>query len=304
MKSLRYAIEAVIFSLLMLLCRILPAQNASSFLGNTMRFIGPKLATSRKALDNISQSFPQKSAKEHANILEDMWDNLGRTVAEYPHLNKISAQHVQLSDHAGLETLFQTKKPIIFIGAHLGNWEVMTPFFRMHFKQEIAATYRSPNNPWVDYLIKKMRGFRDDHNTNFPKERASAPKILRHLKDGKYLGFLIDQKFNEGLAIPFLGRSAMTNPAFVQLAQKTGAFLIPVSAIRTDGCNFELIIYPPIETKTEDGKNLPLENVIKEAHLKLEGWIKDHPGQWLWLHKRWASKALDEHSNGKKSDDK
>ncbi len=297
MKQLRYALEAFLFSFLMLICRLMPVQCASSFLGKTMRLMGPKMGASKKALDHIAQSLPDKNAEHYKAILADMWDNLGRIVAEYPHLETICRKHTELEDNAGLEAVFKTGKPIIFISAHLGNWEVLTPYFRMHYGQAIAATYRSPNNPFVDKLIERMRGFHKEENIAFPKERASAPKLLRHLKDGKYVGILIDQKFNEGVSVPFFGRPAMTNPAFVQLSQKTDAIVIPAQIIRGDGCNFKIVVHKPIETKTSEEKNLPLENVIKEAHLKLEEWIKDHPGQWLWLHKRWASRALTDDSD-------
>ena len=107
--------------------------------------------------------------------------------------------------------------------------------------------------------------------------------MVETLRDGGALGILIDQKYNEGLAIPFFGRPAMTSPAFVQMAQKTNCPLIPVRGERLPGAHFRVTIYPPLNI-TEQG----VEDAIAQAHMLLEEWISERPGQWLWLHRRWG----------------
>lgn len=111
--------------------------------------------------------------------------------------------------------------------------------------------------------------------------------MMETIKQGGILGILIDQKYNQGLNVPFFGHPAMTNPFFVQLAQKYGAPLVPIRGIRLENGGFCLKIYPPVPTLEDNGTPRPIENVIQQAHTLLAGWIREKPEQWLWLHRRW-----------------
>ena len=102
--------------------------------------------------------------------------------------------------------------------------------------------------------------------------------------------FLIDQKYNEGVAVPFFGKPAMTNPAFVIMARKYNYPLIPIQIIRENGANFRIIIHEELKAP----KDRPVEEVIAQAHGLLEDWIAKRPAQWLWLHRRWESLKLEE----------
>ena len=106
--------------------------------------------------------------------------------------------------------------------------------------------------------------------------------MLKSLISGNSLALLGDQKYNEGVCVPFFGHDAMTNPAFVQFAQKFDLPLIPAQCIRMNGANFKIKAHPPIATQ-----NRNVEDIISDYHALLEGWITERPEQWLWLHKRW-----------------
>ena len=79
----------------------------------------------------------------------------------------------------------------------------------------------------------------------------------------------------------------MTNPIFVQLAQRYQCPVFPAKIERIEGCRFKGTVYPALKLFDEQGNALPIEEVIKEAHGVLEGWIRERPEQWLWLHRRW-----------------
>ena len=115
----------------------------------------------------------------------------------------------------------------------------------------------------------------------YSKSRAGGKGLIEAIKNKRCVGILIDQKYNEGLAIPFLGYPAMTNPIFVTLAQKYDAILLPVSNVRIENTRFKLTFHAPLNIADN------IENTIKSAHTYLENWIKETPSQWLWLHRRW-----------------
>lgn len=288
MKHVRYAIEALGVYLLYGVFRLMPARMASDFGGWLARLIGPRLAASRKARRNLDQALPELANKDQ--VVVDMWENMGRVFAEYPHLQMIARQHVTVEGRDVLERLFDSGMPAILFGGHIGNWEICSATLFEQFDRHMDLTYRAPNNPWVEALLKNARTLNGRFNA-YTKSQKGGRAVMNALKNGHYVGILIDQKYNEGLSVPFFDMPAMTNPIAVQLAQKFKCPLIPVQCVRVSGCKFKLIIHEPLQIFNENNP-LPVEEVLKKANAMLEGWIRENPGQWIWLHKRWDSAAF------------
>ena len=292
MKKIRYLFEAVLLYLLFFLFRLMPAQAASDLGGWIGRTIGPRLAASRKAYRNLQSAMPALSEVQQKEIITEMWENLGRVMAEYPHLRTLSRDNTVLEHDDILQDLIMQESPAVFFGAHQGNWEVNCAMMHTQFNQPIDVTYRAPNNPWSDKLLMKARTLNGVVRAH-PKTKTSARSLIQAIKDKRYIGVLLDQKYNEGMAVPFFGMDAMTNPVFVELCQKYDCPLVPIRNIRTNGANFRLQLYEPLELFDEHGQPRATEDVLVEISALLESWIREYPGQWLWLHRRWDSKSLD-----------
>jgi len=100
---------------------------------------------------------------------------------------------------------------------------------------------------------------------------------------------LVDQKMNNGIAVPFFGRPAMTAPALAQLALRFDCPVVPARVVRLNGAHFQLIVYPPLEVaKTGDREHDTL-TLMTQVNTMIEGWIRERPEQWLWLHNRWPT---------------
>lgn len=283
MRKVRYFFEALLLGFMMLLFRIMPLDMASATGGWLGRAIGPRLAASRKALRNIEQALPDLTPEQHKQAIREMWDNLGRVMAEYPHLRTIGRERVTLEVDGQVKQLFTDGKPCLFISGHLANWEIAAPIILEHFGKTMDLTYRAPNNPWVDKLLMNARiksGAANAHS----KSREGGRNLMHAMRDGHYIGILIDQKYNEGVAVPFFGRPAMTNPVFVQLGKKFDYPLIPAQIERTGGARFKVTLHKPVLVDDID-----TETIIAGVHKDMENWIRKNPGQWLWLHKRWES---------------
>lgn len=288
MKQIRYFIEGLLLTIFLGLCKMLGVEAASNLGGFIGRNIGPKLAASRKALRNLEQALPEKTDEEYQTIIKGMWEHLGRLMAEYPHLKKIaSAQYTELVDKGVLDELKSNNQGAIFFGGHLGNWEInaSATFIQKGFEADI--TYRAPNNPYVDKLLMKCRQIGGKIEA-YSKSREGGRNMLLALKNGHSIGILIDQKYNEGISAPFFNQQAMTNPVFVQMAQKFKLPLIPICNQRLHGAHSRLTLYPEIKVFDDNGEPLAVEDIIKTANLFLEERIKQAPEQWLWLHKRWG----------------
>lgn len=287
LKKIRYIAEAIFILILFGVFKIMPAKWASNIGGWIGETIGPRLATSRKALRNIQNALPDEN---HKKILIGMWNNLGRVFAEYPHLKNLALKNVTI---IGAENLDKTNnKAAIIFSAHLANWELCTIAGALQKNYNISSIYRAPNNPFTDKILMKCRNL-GGKLTLIPKSKSGTRQIIKRLINNERLAFLIDQKYNEGIEVTFFNTPAMASPAYIQLAQKFKCPLIPVRMERLSGANFQLTIYPPIDI---DGKS---ENdILIETHKVMENWIKQRPEQWLWLHRRWDSAHLKETKNG------
>lgn len=281
MKNIRYGIEAFVLIIFYGLCDILPVAMASNLGGWLGRTVGPRLAASRKARNHIHESLPEITDSEIERHVAGMWDNLGRVIAEYPHLQEIGKNRVTLNGTDIIKTSLAQNKPVILFGAHLANWEVMAPAVYTQLGVKLGLVYRAPNNPISDKLLDYARSLHGQLKT-LPKSKTGTRHLVQALKDGESIGILIDQKYNEGMPVNFFGRPAMTSPAFVQLARKYQATLIPFHCVRHKDCEFTITFEDPLDTDGAD------HAVITKAHERLESWIEARPGEWMWLHRRWG----------------
>lgn len=291
MKRFIYVLQAIPLYTLLFLFRLLPLDAASSLGGLLGRILGPRLAASRKAYKNLNRVFPDWDERRKRETVRAMWDNLGRVMAEYPHLEQIGRERVNIVNQDILDETFARQQGGIFIAAHLGNWEINAPALLTQLDIPLHLTFRNPNNPFAARCLNDARTLKG-RITAYPKARASGRALMNVLKNKGFIGLLIDQKYNEGVAVDFFGQPAMTTPIFVSLAQKYKCPVIAARNIRLKGAWFETKLYPPLQLFDAAGAPLPAETVIADSHRLLESWIAAYPGQWLWLHRRWSSKVL------------
>jgi len=289
LRRVSYGVEALLFALLLTIFRLLPLRIASAFGGWLGRKIGPKLKWNRVAQTNLQRAMPEKSAAEHAAILYGLWDNLGRTFAEYPRLGTkamAARVHTTARGKALMAEVASAAQPTIFISGHLANWEVLPWVAALH-QLPLTLIYRYINNPYVERIIHHIRsrycaGL-------YPKGRIGATAALKCLREGGALGMLIDQKMNDGIAIPFFGMPAMTAPAAVELALKYNTRLLLVRIIREpDAVSFTIDMEEVTMDAYRADKSAATVALLTEIHRRMEAWIREHPSQWLWVHQRWG----------------
>ncbi len=289
----RYLLEAAAFFACMWLFRILGVDLASAAGGVLGRVVFYRTGLTRRARTNLTAAYPDKGAGEIDAILREMWDNLGRTIAEYAHLDKISfagrQPRIEIANVEIVDRVLAQGKGVLFVSGHFGNWEIM-PLAAYQYGVEGGEVYRPVNNPYVDRWIVKQR-IESGPKDQITKGAQGTKRIFALLRAGKAIFMLVDQKTNEGLPVPFFGRGAMTTPAPAVLALKLGAIVVPVSNERLQGARFRMTIHDPIEftpTGDHDRDVLALTTRINEV---IEGCIRYRPSQWLWIHRRWPKKG-------------
>jgi KDO2-lipid IV(A) lauroyltransferase len=267
--------------------RAMSLDRASAAGGALARWIGPRLGISKRARANLRAAMPELGEAEIARIVRGMWDNLGRVAAEYPHLRAIKVfEPGGRVETRGLEHLDQalaTNRRVILFSAHLGNWEIAA-LAAGQYGLDIAQIYRAANNPLVDRMASRLRG---QQGELIPKGAIASRRAVAALRRGGHLSLLVDQKLNDGIAVPFFGRDAMTAPALAMLALHFDCDVLPVRIERLEGAHFRLTVYPRLEIIRSDDRDADVKALMTEVNRTLEGWIRERPAQWLWLHRRW-----------------
>ena len=288
-RKLRYGAEAAGFFLLMALFRLFPLDMASALGGWMGRKVFCRLPPDKTARANLKAAFPEKSAGEIETILSGMWDNLGRTVAEYPHLGTFTRMgagtRIEAEGVAHVEAAVAEGKGVLFLSAHLANWEMM-PISGELYGLEGATVVRHPNNPYVARWISRQRALRG------PKEQigkhSGARRIFAQLRGGKVIYMLVDQRNDEGIAVAFFGRDAMTTPVPAALALKLKSTILVARNERLGrSARFRITVrrapdFVPAGDEAQDTRRL-----TEMINAQVEAMVRENPSQWLWIHNRW-----------------
>lgn len=285
-RGLGHGAEAVLVLAVLSAFACLALDLASALGGAIGRAIGPRLGISRRALANLRRAFPDKDESEHRRVLAGMWENLGRAVAEYPHLGRICAAdspRVEIVNGEGVVGLLSDDRPAIVFGGHFGNWEVGPAVVHRLMGSSLLSVYRAANNPWIDRLTRYRLGAR----RAVAKGAEGGRAVMRHLRQGGHLAMLVDQKQNDGLAVPFFGRDAMTAPAIARLAMRFGCPIVPIRVERLGGARFRVTVLPAMTVGENGEAATDVLATMTRINALIEAWVRARPEQWLWLHRRW-----------------
>ena len=220
-------------------------------------------------------------------IADGVFLSVGRimaSVAKFPAITRANVHEWIRYD--GLEnfTAAMAKgKGVLVATAHLGNWE-LSAFTHALMTAPMHIVVRPLDNPRLDAWVERRRTLSGNH---IIQKKEAAREILRALAAGDAVGILIDQNTTpaEGVFIDFFGRKACAGTAFVKFAHHTGAAVIPGYALWSDQEKRYILRFDPEIEMTDD-----VQNDTQRVHTALEGVIRAHPDQWLWLHRRWKTR--------------
>ncbi len=284
---IEYAVVVALFGLF----KLLGIDRASAFGGASARFLGKILpSVSKRAEDNLRMVYPEWDDDHIHKTVSEVWENLGRTAAEYAHLGELSMQgpDPRISVIGGEEFTPALMKHgrAIFIAGHFANWEV-AGITATQLKLPFGFIYRASNNPLVDELIIKKRAAVMT-TRQIPKGWQGARGLIDILKDNCSIAILMDQKLTTGgIPVPFMGHTAMTTPAAARLALRFNLPLIQISTERMNGAYFKVTVHAPISFEPTGDLPADIEKLTIKINEALENDVRARPGQWLWLHRRW-----------------
>ena len=266
----------------------------SDFAGNLMRRVGPKLREHRIGQANLRLAFPEKSDEEIERILAGVWDNLGRIGIEFAHLDRIwdhdpdkpGAGHIEFSQETvdRFIRLRDDGKPALVFAAHLANWEMPALPGAAHGLPS-AVLYRAPNIGAVADMVLNTRGV---NMGELIKTGLDAPvRAADALAAGKHVGMLVDQYYVRGVPVTFFGRETMANPLIARLARQIECPIHGTRVVRLPGHRFRAVLTEAVEPARDADGRVDIAGTMQAITNVIEGWIRDTPEQWLWLHRRW-----------------
>ncbi|NLG90425.1 MAG: lauroyl acyltransferase [Acetobacter sp.] len=285
--------EALLASGLLKFLTWLGPATASNVAGSICRFIGPKLPVSGVAYRNLELAMPELSPQQRRQIVHGVWENLGRTVGELPHIADLEENtpfgpgfEVQGAEY--LEEQARKGGSVLFVSGHIGNWEMLPPGVARH-GTPFASFYRAAGNPLIDGMIRRLRD-KAMGNTPVPlfaKGAKGAREALSYVSKGGRLGMLVDQKMNDGIEVSFFGRPAMTAPALAAMALRYRCPVIPGYVERLGPARLRIVVEPPLDLPDTGDRKQDLHTLAQMINDRLETWIRRKPESWLWLHRRW-----------------
>jgi len=237
-------------------------------------------------LDNLALAFPEKSPAEIRRMALGMWDNLGRTFAEFFHLDEIvNSDRIQFEGPELFEAVRARGGAMVACGLHMANWEI-TSQAAMRAGARPAGVYQKITNPLVDRYVAAVRA------PFYPgglmeKSSRTARTLLRYAREGGCAAFLADQREARGVDAEFFGRpaSSATFPALI--ARTIGAPLYVCRAKRLDGARFSLRFEQVAVPQTAD-READVAAATRAVQSTFERMIREAPEQWMWGHRRWS----------------
>ena len=283
-----HPVQGVFIFIMFSICRLLPITWASALGSLLFRTFGPFLRADKAARTNLRRCYPDMPDAEIDRIVRGVWDNLGRGAGEWGQVDRIAttgpSSRVEVVGEEHFLKVIESGGPFIVFSAHMANWEIGS-LVPAHRGAPLVNIYRFASIPIMDYLFRKIR-------LRFCREliakgRDNPRRIFEALKSGRPLGLLVDQKLNEGMAIPFFGRNAMTPTAPADLALRFNCPLIPARIERLPNVRFRITVYPPMEMPDTGNRKEDIRIVLTQINAMIEEWVRARPEQWFWVHRRW-----------------
>ena len=271
--------------------KALGPDTASRFLGWLLKTLAPLFSQNKTVKRNLELAFPDLSDEARDQIASASWQNVGRTAGELPHLPSIhpyKGDRVEVEGAEHLDAIEAAEKGAVIATGHFANWEVMAAVI-CNRPVDCLITYRALNNPHID---KKLNKLRHDYGIGvLAPKGVGTREVMRALSAGRSVALMNDQKFNQGLAIPFFGHDAMTAPGPSRLAIKYDVPIVFITTRRTGPARFKVKVYPPFMPERSGDDEADVKACVKRITGYIENEVRANPEQWFWQHRRWPKEA-------------
>jgi KDO2-lipid IV(A) lauroyltransferase len=276
------------------LLRAIPRKPMANFASGFMRTLGPRLREHRIGRDNLKAAFPEKSDKEIETILRGVWDNLGRVAAEFAHIDRL---HIEDPAKPGPDDIVYTPrslqifeklksdgKPALLFTSHLANWE-LAAYVAEQYGLHLHVLYRRPNIGAANDAIMKVRA--GAMGTLVATGLDAPNRLADVLRNGGHVAMLVDQYYVRGVDITFFGRKTRANPFLARLARHVDCPIHGARIVRLPGDKFRIDVTEEVSAARDANGEIDVGKTTQAINNVIEDWVREHPEQWLWVHRKW-----------------
>lgn len=245
------------------------------------------------ALRNLDLAFGDELSQEaKQSVCLNTFIHLSCVFLELPSLFRLNEnnldQYITFSGTEHLSSIIEKGKGILVMASHFGNWELMSLAFSMRYRPFYVVMRPLDNallNKWVVHM--RTRG----GNETISKGE-SARRIIRLLRRGEAVALLVDQNVDwyEGVFVPFFKEIACTSKALATLALRTDSLVLSVYNYREPDGRYHMVIQPEVEITRSKDSAADVEQNTALFNRLIEGYVREHPEQWFWLHQRWKTR--------------
>jgi KDO2-lipid IV(A) lauroyltransferase len=291
---MRHKIEYAPVWLVVSAFRVLPRGVARFFgigIGYLVYLLHPRLR--RVGMRNLAMAMPGTARHERRSVIRGVFRTLGRQLADFCQLSDYNQANIEsLAVYEGFENFQAAErrgKGVLFLTAHLGGWEIGS-FAHAVQGHPMKVVVRPLDNPYLDKLVHRSRTLHE--NQTFEKNEF-ARGLLAAMRKGETVGVLMDQNMTppQGVFVDFFGIPACTASGIARVAMRTDAAVVPAFTIWDSVLGRYRVHFDPAVTLTRSGNDEAdvIANTAKFTKI-IETFVRRHPDQWLWVHKRWKTR--------------
>ena len=290
LAELSHRLEGYVFRGLFWTIRRLGLESALRLAGAAFALSGRFSDKAQKARDNLAVAFPDKDEAWREARVREIFRSVGHSAVELIKLDQIweeREQRIEFVYEPRAKALMEKGEAALYITAHVGPWQV-APLLLRNYGLSINAVYAPESHPVMNEL---MLGLRQSFGEKLISSEAGPRPIMRELRAGSNVIMAMDTRPDQGKLLPFFGRDALTNTSAVGLALRTGAHLILGRGERLPGGRYRLTVYDPITSPCPEADVKEQSTAMTRiVHGYFEQWIREYPGQWVCLKRRWPKK--------------
>jgi len=291
-RERRHALEARVAAIVSAAVRVLPRRVVLA-LGGALGDLWGALDRRhlRIAEDNLRRAFPDWDDDKVRSVARGVYAHFGRVLLDIvwmagrPPRELLAYTDVEGLEHA--QAALRSEKGIVCPTAHFGNWEFQGVVSSL-LVGPFSVIARPLDNPHLDRRLVDFRV--STGNTVLYKKRALAT-AMKTIREGGAVAIVIDQNVQrrDGIFVEFFGRPACTTTVAAAVALKTGCVILPVRCPMGKDGRYRMIYGPPVEWEGGRRRDEDIDRLTQHLTSVIEGWVRESPEQWLWLHRRWKT---------------
>lgn len=283
-------LEAALFYLLLGVARLLPLPAASALFSRLLGVVGYRNWKKRRAVGrNMDVMLSHAGQPDRERLMRQVFRSTGLAAAELFLLDRIWRDRklrLEFSLHPEAETVIARKEAIVFATAHVGAWQ-LTPLIGRQYDLSISVLYAPERNPWLHrFFLARRQAF----GGRLVPSVGGSRDFLRELTAGRSVGAAFDTRVDEGQMVPFFGIPTPSNTLPAMLALR-GYTVIPIRAKRLPDCRYRIeAMAPLVPADPAAPRTAQILDLTGQLNDLFEDWIREDPGQWICMKRRWPKK--------------